>query len=533
MTTTTAPPAGPPTARRSRLPLVVLAVLAAVVVLERAHTYRETPERDIGGYAMFADEMLRHGRPLYADLWERKPPGLFVSYMAAELVVGYGRQQIFLLNVTAALAVLAGTYAAGRAVGGTTGGLLAAAGWAIVGGDLYLEANQPNAELPLNACLTAAVAVLVWWPARPRSRRAATVAVGCLFAAATLYKHHVVVTCGCLAAAHVLAGGRSGRGRRAVEAVAALAVVPLAWAGVVGYFAAVGRLDPFLQAMFRENVSYGGDFRRNLVVFFQPHALWGAFAAWAVGPIVLLAAAAAARAVRPPAVVGDRRPWVIWIAWAVGAWPAVALPGRFYYHYYQYWLPILAVGGGWAAAALLRALPGRTRPSGFTIGVVVLAFTIMVLQEGPAYLLPADEWARRKATGNLIEPQRHLGDWLVRTLGPGETFWNDGQDTNLYFLARRSPPTGLLSIDPVLYGPDAPRLQRRQLADVATARPDLVIVSPYMPPLVPPDWPIDRWISDHYDWLPSVPGDEGYRLAVRKGSDLARRLRRAGSTSRP
>ena len=94
------------------LPVAALAGLCALIFFLRLHTYDEPLERDITIYAVIAHEML-DGKALYSDLWDHKPPAIYVTYAAAELIAGYGRDSIFLMNVAAALATLFAYYFAG------------------------------------------------------------------------------------------------------------------------------------------------------------------------------------------------------------------------------------------------------------------------------------------------------------------------------------------------------------------------------------------------------------------------------------
>ena len=102
------------------------------------------------------------GKALYTDLWDHKPPAIYLTYAAAEVIAGYGRDSIFLLNISAAFATLLACYFAGSAAGGgRLGGLIAAALWALASGDLAIEGNQPNTEVFLNALLTSGFAILL------------------------------------------------------------------------------------------------------------------------------------------------------------------------------------------------------------------------------------------------------------------------------------------------------------------------------------------------------------------------------------
>jgi len=75
--------------------------------------------------------------------------------------------------------------------------------WTLVCGDVWLQANQPNAEVFINACVVWAFALLVRAGGRPRLWRA--LAIGGLFALASLYKPIAIAPAALLGLAHVVA----------------------------------------------------------------------------------------------------------------------------------------------------------------------------------------------------------------------------------------------------------------------------------------------------------------------------------------
>src|SRR3984893_19306305 len=95
-------------------PFAALAVLGALIFFARLHTYEEPLERDLTTYAVIAHEML-NGKALYNDLWDHKPPAIHITYAVGELIAGYGRGSIFLINIVASLATLVACYLAGSA----------------------------------------------------------------------------------------------------------------------------------------------------------------------------------------------------------------------------------------------------------------------------------------------------------------------------------------------------------------------------------------------------------------------------------
>src|SRR5213082_2991909 len=142
------------------LPAAALVGLCALIFSQRLHTYNEPLERDLTTYAVIAHEML-NGKNLYSDLWDHKPPATHVTYAAAEMIAGYGRDSIFLMNVVAAIATLFVCYWAGSSAHGRVAGCFAAAFWAVTSGSLALEGNQPNTEVFMNLFLAAGFALFV------------------------------------------------------------------------------------------------------------------------------------------------------------------------------------------------------------------------------------------------------------------------------------------------------------------------------------------------------------------------------------
>src|SRR5262245_13112365 len=86
-------------------------MLSAIIVLERLQTYSEPLDRDVGTYVVIAQTM-RHGRELYTNLFDHRPPLIFILYAFAQMLVEDGAQSVFLLSMTAALLTALALYAA-------------------------------------------------------------------------------------------------------------------------------------------------------------------------------------------------------------------------------------------------------------------------------------------------------------------------------------------------------------------------------------------------------------------------------------
>jgi len=539
-----------PSTNRGRLWIFpVILFFAALIFLERRHTFSQAADRDVAGYAVIGHEMLR-GRLLYTDLWERKPPLLYATFAAAELIAGYGPRAIFLLNITAAMATLVCICVAGAQFGGWIAGGFAGGFWVLVGGDLFAQANQPNAEVFINFLMTAAFALLVRAPNRMGIRIGFALIVGALFSAATLFKHHAVVACAALLVGHVIVPRRGSDPaprwkQRLVEAGIALLLLAITWWILFEYFAARGRLDDLIDVLFRQNAVYANGIFANLYSALIPldlvRDLFVQSMAWAIPLIVLIAAAALLTIARG----GGRLkftavPATIWLwgFWIVGSWLMVAVPGTFLAHYYQLLMPPICIASGWSAASLLRRenTPGRAASNLLRMSAVAAAVAFTAWAQLGQYRLPPGEWTARGFSNmpffnNDFTFQKSVGEGISKLLAPGETFWNFGEDNTLYFTSRLSPPTGLLYMDPLVTGNETDRYWAHLMSDLNRAPPDLIVASLPTVQAIAPTAPIFSWIKAHYLAAPAGGlGQPVYFFFARRDSNLATRLHATATT---
>src|SRR5437762_2566260 len=135
--------------------------MAMLILAARMRTFSEPYDRDIATSILFGRE-LAAGAKMYVDLVEFKPPGAFVVWQVVHSLIGTSTTAVGLINVLFSVLTLLGVYWAGRgALGSRAGGLYAAAFWTVIGGELYLQANQPNIEVFMNTGIVWGVALLL------------------------------------------------------------------------------------------------------------------------------------------------------------------------------------------------------------------------------------------------------------------------------------------------------------------------------------------------------------------------------------
>jgi Dolichyl-phosphate-mannose-protein mannosyltransferase len=448
---------------------IVLLFLSTAIALLRLRTFDEPFERDITTY-LLNGQALNGGGQVYVDAFEIKPPGIFVAYALAEWAAGFGELEVYVLSVVAAVITLFGVYVAG-ATAGRNAGLAAAAFWVLLCSAPSLQANQPNTEVFINACVVWALALLV--RAGDSSRGASlAIAVGVLFAIGSTFKQLVIVDAALLCCAHVaFAAGLPGGRRRAVRDALLIAAIGAAtWLAMFGYFAATGRFEIFWVISFSNARAYAGNPVFNLFRYvrearFFPRLLW--FTAPIAGLVVL-------GALRDRRSLLERR-WGLYLTALVALQIKIPLNGPgFLPHYYQYWLPMLAIGAGWAVGSKARQpspIPAWAMPA---VGAAVAAF--LLIQQGSYFFLPADEWSRLKYGDSTLK-ERALGRAIGNVLRPEEQLYQHGSLPGLYYYSGHHPPSLLLwTMQLNDTWPAARLLLRQHLASIKKNPPDLVVV---------------------------------------------------------
>jgi 4-amino-4-deoxy-L-arabinose transferase-like glycosyltransferase len=529
--------------RLGLIPVVVLLSLAALIVTERLSAYRKPLDRDILGYAVMSHDLLK-GRALYSDTWEQKPPGVFVTYALAESLAGYGPRAVFVLSVVVSIITLLGVYVAGSAgERGMKSGLWAAAFWALFSGNLQLDAVSPNAEVFMNACLVWAFALLVRMDDRS-SGLWRSLGIGALFALASMYKTVVVAVPVLLACVHIAfpPGGSQGRRRALVQVLTMAAVAITSWLFVLGYFVATRRYQVFRE-IFIYNRYYAGGWRNMLLNLLAPVRRTLEFRKEVfpdfLNPFVIATGFGVIFGIPK-----SQRLWALLVAFIVATWIGIALPGQFWPHYYQLWLPPLAIGAGWGVGLLGTVVKKRSFAwLPYAAGAVLIA--ILVSYQFPSYWhARAGDWSQvivspRFAAADRLAPQ------IDELLAPSETFYVWGDAPALYFWTKRRPPTRYLLTTYLIAGPLADTCSARVAADLEREQPELFIIerarsSMGQPEIFDlrtdngqpeilinkPDNPVIKF-SERYRPLPENP-DRGYFvLFMRRGGKLEARMQSA------
>jgi len=393
--------------------------------------------------------------------------------------------------------------------------LWAAAAWAVLSMDMVLQANQPNTESFINAAMVWGFALLL--AADPRQARSGrATGAGLLFALATLYKQVALFPSGLILLADAVVGPHRRPALRRAAWIGLL--VAGAWVLMALWFLIAGQFREFYGTLFRYGQEYvsqdGSGLFGNLVRGLAPRALIPAPAGvlrWLALPALLFAVVTLPR---------RQRRWWLYLGWAAGTYLAFAAPGRYYWHYYQLWFPVIAVGIGMLIVEM-RRLEGRRRHLAHVAGGLALA--ALLSRTLPDFALDAVEWSEMKY-GREFSHARCVAHALDARLDSGETVFQWGAEPAFYTIGRRRPTTPLVNAWfalPEYGGTLSARLTELTVEQLHRAPPDVVVLENRTVTDTAPDHPVLRWANERYTIVDRPPG---YVITARKGGAVERRL---------
>jgi len=511
--------AAPDTRPHKLLAVAVLTACFAAIVVVRLHTFDEPVERDIAAYMVVGNELL-HGKRLYSEIWDHKPPAIHYAYASAIAAVGFGPQAVYLLGLLTSGITLLGVYVAGREIGGDRlSGILAAVFFSIICSDLALEANQPNVEAFMNAC-TVWFLALLFLGARIGARWRWGLVLGLVAAASTLFKQVTVPLIGLTGSCFFLfptpLEGEGSR-RQWGQALSTVLVAVGAWFAVCFWYWAQGDWRQFYGAVVLYNQSYGGNPVASLYNGLRagnlfPSALRFCWPLVALGAFWLAAAILDRRWRQASALAGA----------GLGTWLTISLPAHYFPHYYQLWLPLLAVAAGAGLARIWTLANGREgsrrRVLRFaSIASGIAALWLLVGHQLPGLRTPAQVWplVKYKVEGRLFSEIPATAQWVNTVLRPDETFFEWGLDPGLYYYSRRRPMTTLAYCHPLLRGPLVDVLEAVTLRQLQAGKPRLVAISKPLLSLGLQS-PSLAWILANYRVVESAPESAYFGFFERK-----------------
>lgn len=213
-------------------------------------------------------------------------------------------------------------------------------------------------------------------------------------------------------------------------------------------------------------------------------------------------------------------------AWALGSAVGVATGGRFFPHYFLHLLPALAI----LSAVVFYESWQRGGPAVVSRPVLAVAAALIVISAGTNAVLYAFPRQAEHVVAQSVYHQKmweehgnELGAFIKRRTEPGDTIFNLGRESYVYFYADRQPP-GRYFYDWALNYDE--RNLTELLVDLRAERPKYIIDSALAPLFEdydeshPPA--VMEFIENNYRYIGQIYFADVYELEpnARPGSEL-------------
>ena len=447
---------------KERKELLILLLIIALATLLRLAFLHEPFERDEGQYAAIAREILRGGLP-YRDAIEIKPPGTFYLYALALWLFGATVEGVRLFTALYAAMTVITVFTFARRLAGSTAGLAAAGLFGIISTIPLLHGSGSNTEVFLILPLT--LSALMCMVALETGVRGHFALSGLLAGLAMLIK--TVALPVLLLEMTVIMLPRSHR-RPWRESAGDLAsfVLPVLAVGlaVLAGFAAKGGLGDFIYW----NITFPATYRNSRVT--GPPlltVLYHLLPALAV-PLFLTCCSL-------PRFWHNRRNHteLFTLLLVPAACCTVAMPGKYFPHYFINLLPFLAITAG---IGLVHA-QGLSRGWRFGINTAAAAgLLFMTLVTYPYYTQFTPEQVSTIKYGSIFVESAEAARYLKERTSPDDYIFQWGLEPEIYFLADRRPPVPYITSVTVEWSRDPDQARARLLEGLLTKRPKYIVV---------------------------------------------------------
>jgi len=264
---------------------------------------------------------------------------------------------------------------------------------------------------------------------------------------------------------------------------------------MLAYFWLIGGLSDFWEAVVVYNQSYAGSLIANLVASVSSeYLLLERFdhLEWVVGfGLVGLAVGLAVER------TGLRRLCIFLVVYLICAHTMIAMPGRFYGHYYQLALPVIAIAFGVATSAFRSLLSGRPK---WTVDAAAAVLVLLLARhELPLLWTDEKEWADGRYHVIYMDARR-IGSKLGSDLRPDARIYQWGGESAVYFYSSLRPASGIFySYSALSKSPLQREHSERILADLQRTKPEVVVIAKRMREEYDPTHRILRWLEENYE----------------------------------
>ena len=453
-----------PVAKQSNnLPIsVALVAIFALTFLLRMNFWNQPLQMDEAVYSYVGWGML-DGLVPYKDVFDHKPPGIYLLYALAFLLFGPKALSIKVLATIYTLGTVLAVFLVGRKMAGERVGCMAALLFGIFSCGPKIEGGGVNTEIFLVLPYTLAAYFLL--RTVDTAGRRHYLFFGLWTGLASIIKQVALVNL-CWVFAYWLGCIWRDRTWSAVanivrNAVLVMVGVALPWLPFILYFYFSDAIKDFFYWQVGFNLNYMYTSYQDLpVTAIFIDQMKGVLSE--NGLLWLLALAGIGllwQQMRNPGIFStgsEPRPLESMTFSLMATWPlfcflGIALGGRYYGHYFIQIIPSLSILGGVGLAGLIQSIRANglaylRRPiSLITMAIFACAFYLFVMTDAPYYLrYNGDQISYQQYRTSLFSVTRFIGKYLGERTHPDDLIYVWRGDPEINFYALRKTPSPFL-----------------------------------------------------------------------------------------
>jgi 4-amino-4-deoxy-L-arabinose transferase-like glycosyltransferase len=421
------------------IPVVVAGFTVLAFVLRSSTFFHSVENWDESQFLLVARSLL-DGHAPYTEIFERKPPGIFVLFAAAQLVFGRTVAAIRILGCLAVAASAVLLFLIGRSLKNPTAGLLA--------GMLYtIFSLTYGRSTSLELCFTPFV-LFAFYLVLSRDAEemlggvSLPLTLGFVAGAALQISYLVVFDLSALGLFFLVSLPPSVRARRArlFRFLGLVAVGPIAFfAAAVLSFAAAGHFAEYLDANFGANLRYvaGSRVDYGRLAWMISRRVRESFPLWfalVLAPFYL----AFFRGLDS----GTRRGLLAGFLWSCFAFPGICATGYLFAHYFLELLPAQCLVCALVVTATIGVVEGVSVVRSFLLIVLILLGPVLRALESP--LTQTAQTIRHRYVAGIAnwgDAPAAVADYLRPRLSESDYLYVSDYHPILYYLLPARIPT--------------------------------------------------------------------------------------------
>lgn len=421
-------------------------LLIAFVYLSTDYWLSSPRTRDISIYAVVAHGLL-DGKLPYLDLWDHKPPPIYLALAFCELLAGRGEAEIFLLSFICTTFSLLGIVKLFEGLN-----LKSWFSAALAISFIYYTTNprfdgaEPNLEALINP-------LLIWGLVRLQTNHKDRFIPALLFATAIWVKQVALFPVLLIYVALQIKDKTAWKG----AAMAFLCTAAL-WGGTFFFYYLQGGVNEAWEAL----VSYNYDYMATTGSSAAPRLQIPLLALYLLGAFGLLAGLASK----------NRISYMLFFAYLLGSICAAFATRRYYLHYFQLILPglLLCIG---IIPSLVQNLKSKIA---IKLAIVLFIICLTIYNDSWFYKYTPTELANLRS--KRYHTMKDLGISIKTTLNDGETFFQWGADPSLYYYSEKNPPTRFFYSYPLTESSLSEKYVAELIKDLEHKKPKVILIDP-------------------------------------------------------